>query len=239
MKIPEVEITEFTYRLKEDLGYISKVINSDQIKKFHCYLHKNNTFNRRYSVVFSSFNDLRVVSERLSQNIDESVVIERKIQEGGKIDQSLQEHCNSLSEQNQVDLKSLYLYSKIFCDDFVTLLIFMFDWRTIANRSITTLYTSLKKYEGDNGQVLRFIESCLGDIKQIGKFITDYRDDNVVHNQRKHKETVWFINEMDGRVRFDGGNRSSVTPQEVVFLISYFVQNSRDFILSEFGFVLE
>ena len=61
-----------------------------------------------------------------------------------------------------------------------------------------------------------------------------------MHNQQKHKEnTLWFVNEMDGRISFQGGERSSATPQEVAFLVSYFVQHSRDFILEEFGFTLE
>lgn len=225
MRLPRVEIIEFTRRVTDDLKTISEVMNSEIVKEAHPRLHKENVFNRRFSVALSSFGDFKVIAERLHRNIEEMIQ-----------DEKIGGNKHHLVSENQTDLKSLYVNAKIFSDDFATLLIFVFNLRGIGDRSITRLFSGLNNYQGDDQNIISFRERHLRPIKAIDTFVTQYRDDEIVHNQKKHKQTIWFVNGMDGNIQFIGGGRPSITPQEVAFLISEFVESARDHVMEDFGF---
>lgn len=222
--------TKFTYEIREVLNDFSKEVNSEKIKPYHPRIHKNNVLNKRFLGVYESFLDLESVTERLEEGIKQSIEIESKIQSQMEIDQELHKKSSRLTGQNKADLKTIYINSKIFLDDYVSLLRHIFNWRSVGDRSVTNFYNDLEKYNGDDRGVLAFKKICLKKLKAIDVYVTNYRDDEVVHNQKKHKsKTKWFLNNMNGEIMFFGGSRPSLTPQEILFVVVEFVDHSARF----------
>jgi len=60
--------------------------------------------------------------------------------------------------------------------------------------------------------------------------ITQYRDNFIIHNQTKHKETSWFINEMQGEIRFDNGKKPSITQKQLIYVLSEYIHSTISFI---------
>lgn len=231
--IPTVKPTKFIYEIEEALKHFSAELNSDIAKSNFPRLHKDNTFNRRFSGVLSTFTDVKSVAERMTDNIQASLSLESKIQKTKEIDQEQHRTASKITAQNQTDLRTLYINSKIFLDEYTNLLRFIFNWRGIGDKSITSFYNSIEKYNGQDKDILAFKESCLGKLKAVNVYITDYRDKKVVHNQQRHKQdTEWFVNNMNGEIRFVGGGRPSITPQELLFIVIEYVDTSSQFCIS-------
>jgi len=230
MRIPTVRPTKFIKEIEEVLKDFSEFLNSDDIKKSFPRLHKDNIFNRRFSAILDTFTDLKSVVERLEENIQESINIGRLTQSQEEIDQELYRKQDTLTRQNKADLRTMYVNSKIFLDEYTGLLAFIFNWRGISNSSVTKFYSSLAYYSGLEEDILAFKKVCLNRLKAINVYITEYRDDKVVHNHQKHKQqTEWFLNNMDGEIRLVGGNRPSITPQEILFIVVGYVDYSERF----------
>lgn len=225
--IPTVKPTKFTYEIEEILKHFSNELNSDLAKKSFLRLHKDNAFNKRFSGVLDTFADVKSVTERLTDNIQSSMKVEGQIQKKEQIEQGLHYQASKLTAQNKSDLRTLYVNSKIFLDHYTNLLRFIFNWRGIGDKSVTNFYNSLEKYNGNDESILTFRECCLNKLKAVDVYITNYRDKKVVHNQSKHKEvTEWFLNNMNGEIRFLGGGRPSITPQEILFIVVEYVDAS-------------
>lgn len=201
-------------------------------------IHRDNQFNRRLSAVLGSFSDIETLSTRLEKNINTVEEIERQIQKRitkedkeiiQKDGQKLRKEADKINKQNMVDFKALYAFAKVFLDDYTRLIRFIFNWRDIGDSSVTNFYKSLNEYNGEDQQVILFKEECFNRIKAADVFITQYRDDYIIHNQRKHKETSWFINEMQGDIRFVGG-RPSITPKQLIYVLSGYVCSVAAFI---------
>jgi len=209
----------------------SSVNDCNDIVRFHT----NNLFNRRFSAVLGSFSDLEHVGLRLERTILQYENIERDIRTRlqGKKEisddmQSLMRVANRLSGENQADFKSLYVFAKIFLDEYTALLAFVNNWRGISNGSVTKFYNSLSIYDGNDNDILRFKGECLNRLKAVDIFVTQYRDKYIVHDQTKHKETRWFISDMEGGVNFIGG-RPSITPRELMFVVCGYVSTTSVF----------
>lgn len=225
--IPSIKPTKFTFEIEEILKHFSNELNSDLAKENFPRLHKDNAFNKRFSGVLDTFTDVKSVTERLTENIQASMRIEGQIQKNKEIDQEQHRLGSKLTSQNKSDLRTLYVNSKIFLDHYTNLLRFIFNWRGIGDKSVTNFYNSLDKYNGTDEGILAFKECCLKKLKAVDVYITEYRDKKVVHNQGKHKETTeWFLNNMNGEIRFLGGGRPSITPQELLFIVVEYVDAS-------------
>lgn len=225
-----VKPTKFTYEIEEILKDFSYELNSEISKTNFPRLHDNNSFNRRFSAVLSNFSDVSSVTERLTENIQVSMNTERQLQKNEKVDKEVHLKSSKLTSQNQSDLKILYVNTKIFLDEYTSMLCWIFNWRSIENSSITKFYKSLEKYNGNDNSILSFKEKCFTKVKDVDDNITRYRDKKVVHNREKHKEpTVWFLNEMNGAIRFTGGNMQSLTPQEILFIAVEYIDCSSRF----------
>jgi hypothetical protein len=156
--------------------------------------------------------------------------IEGQIQKQKEIDQELHREASRLTAQNKTDLRTLYVNSKIFLDHYTNLIRFIFNWRGIGDKSVTNFYNSLDRYGGNDKSIIAFKNKCLKKLKAVDVFITEYRDKKVVHNQSKHKETTeCFLNNMNGEIRFLGGGRPSITPQEILFIVVEYVDASSNF----------
>jgi hypothetical protein len=227
MFIPSVKPTKFTFETEEILKHFSSELNSDYAKEHFPRLHKDNAFNKRFSGVLDTFADVKSVTERLTENIQASMKIEGQIQKQKDIDQELYKEASKLTAQNKTDLRTLYINSKIFLDHYTNLLRFIFNWRGIGDKSVTNFYNSLDKYNGSDESILTFKDQCIKKLKAVDVFITEYRDKKVVHSQSKHKETTeWFLNNMNGEIRFLGGGRPSITPQEILFIVVEYIDAS-------------
>jgi len=234
--LPPVKTTKFTDKTDDLLKKLSNRINIDKIKASFKRLHKENIFNIRFSGVLDAFSDFQTTAERLEKNIERSIKVGREIYseiyKEDEMDQELRRKAHNLTKQNKADLRHLYVNAKIFLDEYTGLLRFIFNWRDIGDRSITRFYNSLNKYNGSDKDILSFKESCIEKLKAIDVYITKYRDDKIIHNQQKHKqETEWFRNEMDGRIRFIGGDRPSLTSQEIAFVVMQYIECSQKFCL--------
>jgi len=207
-------------------------------------IHRDNEFNRRMSVVLSSFSDIETILLRLEKNILKCETIERGIQKRNNDEdkeiiqeegQILRREEEIINRENKVDLKALYIFTKIFLDDFTQLIRFIYNWRNIGDRSITQFYSSLKIYTGTDHQILLFKKECFEKIELINNFVTQYRDNGIIHNQSKHKQTTWFINDMRGGVKQvgvkkTGDKQSSVTPIELITMVREFLCLTTKFI---------
>lgn len=195
-------------------------------------VHRDNQFNRRFSAVLNSYTDFETIGLRLARNIVESQKLEHDIQvgmrESKEVSGPTHQEAFRLTKENQADFKSLYVFAKIFLDEYTTLLGFIYNWRGISNGSITSFYLALSNYEGNDGQVKKFIETCLNRLKAVDVFVTQYRDSFIVHDQTGHKETRWFLNDMSGGIRFLGG-RPSITPHELSFVVAKYVTDTSNF----------
>ena len=198
-------------------------------------LHRGNLFNRRFSAMLSSYDNFETVGSRLERTILQYQILERKIQYEmrDKRDipdelQPLMKEANRFGRENQADFKSLYIFAKIFLDEFTALFGFIHNWRGISSGSITSFYNSVTNYTGEDEKVLAFKSICLGRLKAADVFVTQYRDTHIVHDQTEHKETRWFLNDMRGGIRFIGG-RPSVTPIELVFVAAGYVADTIDY----------
>ena len=222
MKIPVIKPTKFTFEIREILDELSGFINSDEVKEALPRLHKDNEFNRRMGAVNSSFSDVEAITERMVGDIMTLIDEERK-----KSNLS-SKHISLL----KVDLRSLYVHIKILLDDYVKLLQFITPFRGIPNYSITAFFNKLNKYKGAEPAIIDFNSKCLEYLRGIDEHIREYRDISVVHNHNKHKQrTEWFVNGMNGEIRFSGGAKSSLTPQEVLFIAKQFIDRSAQFVM--------
>lgn len=207
-------------------------------------IHRDNEFNRRISVVLSSFSDMETISLRLENNILKCETIERSIQKRNNYEdkeviqedgQMLRRDKEAINRENKVDLKALYIFTKIFLDDFTQLIRFIYNWRNIGDRSITQFYSSLKIYIGADNQILLFKKECFEKIEVINNFVTQYRDNGIIHNQSKHKQTTWLVNDMRGGikqvgVKKTGDEQSSITPTELIIIVREFLYSATEFI---------
>lgn len=101
----------------------------------------------------------------------------------------------------------------------------------MSNESVTKFFHSLKKYKGSDSLADKFIKEYLGKLKAIDIFLTSYRDDFIVHAHLEDINGTWFINEMNGEIRFVHSHRPSVTPEELVFVAKNYIGLSSRFII--------
>lgn len=228
-------ISEELKEMNKNIKDLQSFVNT---KKAIKRIHKGNIFNRKFSAILTTFSDFETIAERLEENIINSEILEREIQRRNQIQdkekitiegQNLRKKSDKLTKQISVDFRSLYIFSKIFLDEYITLIRFLFDWRGIGEKSITNFYHDLDKYDNPDSQILLFKKTCLNRLKAINIFITGYRDEYIVHDRSKYKDTRWFLQEMQGDVRFLG-KRPSITPKEIVFVVGGYVLDTLNFI---------
>ena len=123
----------------EELERIEKAINTfsdyDKDKRIK-RIHNENRLNKNYSIILSSFADLKVLSVRLGENIENLVALEKKIRkmpayiavESGRYPEEVQiemRKSGKLQAEVKVDFKALYLFSKILIDQYTKFLHFI------------------------------------------------------------------------------------------------------------------
>lgn len=148
------ELGQQIQEVKKSLDLLSKTVNENK----DCErVHRGNSFNKNFSVILSSFEDVLVFAERLDLNTEKSVEVERIIQQRMKNEdrdritedtQNIFKTADKLTRTNQTDFKALYVFSKIFLDQYTKLLYFLFSWRGIANSSVTAFFSFFRWLSG-------------------------------------------------------------------------------------------
>lgn len=219
--------------IKKSLQELSMEINA--IKDLR--MHKNNSFNRAFSVVLSYFNDLETIYLRLERNILESLKLEREILKRNRfedkdiitdIGQELRRECSKFDNENKTDLKCLFIFSKIFLDKYSELLIFIFGWRGLKDESITSFLNSIKTYDKEDEIIESFKDNFIDIMEKINLQITEYRDKSIIHDKKSHKETIWFMKSMSSDISFHigGKNTGSINQYDIINLIEKYVVNT-------------
>jgi hypothetical protein len=231
--------------IKIALESLSKIANEN---KDFVRIHRDNIFNKNFSVVLSSLVDVSVLTERLDENIHKLIEIEKVIQQRNKKEdkdritedgQKLHKISDKLTRANQVDFKALYIFSKIFLDKFIKLFYLILSWRGVNNISITKFYHSLENYKGNDPLVVKFIDEYLKRFKAVDIFLTSYRDNYIVHAELNSISGTWFMNEMDGSIRFLHQNRPSPTPKDLIYVVKNCVILSSEFIINNWPKIME
>lgn len=208
-------------------------------------IHKDNIFNRRFSSVLATYSDFETIVKRLEENIKLAESLNRSIYETDKKEsglkiseegQRLRRDSDKINKYNLVDFKAAYIFAKIFLDEYTTLLKFLFDWRGIGDKSITSFYNALNKFDEPNETIIAFKKACLNRLRAVDVFITNYRDQFIVHDQSRHKGTRAFLIEMQGDIRLLG-TRPSITPRELVYVVNGYLSDSVDFIRNQTKFI--
>lgn len=204
-------------------------------------VHKNNEFNRRFSGTLDCFTDFYTIGMRLEKSIKKNIKLNRKIRERFdkedryKIDtkgQKLRRKERKMALENKVDFKSLYIFARIFLDEYTKLINFIFDW-SIKKDTIAGFYHMLLNYKGEKQSITTFKKECFKELKAIDIFITEYRNDYVVHQKNKHEVNNIFLQETNGDIRFIGG-RPSIVPSELVFIVNNLLKSTYSFIKNNF-----
>lgn len=212
-------------------------------------VHLDNRFNKLSSVISSFFEDMAVCGERLNLNIKESVKINREIQNsdnfkyGNTIDedgQKLRRLSNQVDRYNITDLKGLYIFAKIFLDQFIDILILSLDIEKrgvkfrnqYGNPSISKLFDFLDKYDGNEPNLIEFKEACLKSLNDVDVFITNYRDAHIVHAGLNNITQQWFMNNMDGNI-YIGTSKVSVSPDKLLQVVKNCIVETLNFAMKK------
>jgi hypothetical protein len=205
-------------------------------------IHKDDTFNKMYSVVLSSLVDVEILFLRLEKNLERISKTSKKIDGRNqkedreiisKEGQRLRKKIQKLQRECSVDFKAVYIFQKIFYDKHISLFRFLFNWRSVGNKSITNFYNDISSYEGDNEEIIFFKKKYLNRLRAIYIFITQYRDDYIIHEQNAHKDIPrWILFEYKDIRIF--GNRPSITINDMLFILLNYINDTTEFIKNRF-----
>lgn len=209
-------------------------------------IHKENMFNKGHSVILSSFDEIKTLSYRLGTNIKNWVEQERKVQKmpawqntkSGRYPDEVQvemKASDQLMKEVKIDFKALYLFSKIFLDQYVKFLHFVNPVYGIKSGTVEKFLNSLK--ESDN-EFYKQLSQELGETSdQILNKLTFYRSKKIEHTQILNEDT-WFLNDMRGGIAIQHIDRdskesiSTISPQELLSLVRDFSTKTSAFTLN-------
>jgi hypothetical protein len=210
-------------------------------------IHKDNMFNKGHSIILSSFDEIKILSNRLGENIEAWVNQESKIQKmpawqntkSGQYPDKVQvemKKADRLMKEVKVDFKALYLFSKIFLDKYAKFLHFINPAEGIRSGTVERFLNSL---EESSDPFYKDLKSSLGSTSnEIIEKLTFYRSKKIEHTQISN-EGMWFVNDMRGGIaihhvdRDNGEEVSTISPRELLNLLgdfsvitsSFFIKN--------------
>lgn len=209
-------------------------------------IHNDNMFNKGHSVILSSFDEIKTLSYRLGTNIKNWVEQERKVQKmpacqntkSGRYPDEVQvemKASDQLMKEVKIDFKALYLFSKIFLDQYVKFLHFVNPVDGIKSGTVEKFLNSLK--ESDN-EFYKQLSQEMGETSdQILNKLTFYRSKKIEHTQILNEDT-WFLNDMRGGIAIQHIDRdskesiSTISPQELLSLVRDFSTKTSAFTLN-------
>jgi len=221
-------ITEIENNLKS----FSEFDKSKEIPR----IHKDNMFNKGHSMIQSSFDEIKTLADRLGSNIETWVEQEHKVQgmpawqnpKSGRYPDEVQvemRKSDKLMKEVKVDFKALYLFSKLFLDQYVKFIHFVNPVGGIRSGTTEKFLNSVKE---SKNEFYKQLAKELGDTTdQILDKLIFYRSKKIEHVQILNEDT-WFMNDMRGGIaiqhvdRDNGENVSTISPQELLSLVKDF-----------------
>jgi len=209
-------------------------------------IHKENMFNKGHSMILSSFDEIKTLSSRLGINIEQWVDQERKVQrmpewqntKSGRYPDEVQtemRRSDQLMKEVRVDFKALYLFSKIFLDQYAKFLHFINPRDGIRSGTVEKFLNSMKE-SGDDFYT-QFLKDLGDTVDQVVNKLTFYRSKKIEHVQILNEDT-WFMNDMRGGIaiqhvdRNNGESISTITPQELLTLVLNFSKTASEFMIN-------
>jgi hypothetical protein len=206
-------------------------------------IHKKNMFNKGHSMILSSFDEIKTLSHRLGMNIGQWVEQEHKIQrmpewqntKSGRYPDEVQiemKKSDHLMKEVKVDFKALYLFSKIFLDQYAKFLNFINPKDGIRSGSVEKFLNSMK--ESNDEFYSQFLKELGLTADHIINKLTFYRSKKIEHVQILNEDT-WFMNDMQGGIaikhvdRDNGEGTSTITPKELLTLVLNFSKTAYEF----------
>jgi len=252
ISIPE-NLLELSQQMEDAIRKIESTI---QAHKDHP-IHTRNHFNRKFSILLSFMGDVQVIIQRLHEQAEEKRLVEREgkkhwphTKDGVLCDehQVLMQRSSTLLARNQVDLKSLYIFSKIFFDQYGEFMdyILQVERRGIVIRtkngkgdiSISSLHGSLERYSGDDEFLKHFKDAIYKRLHALYVYVVEYRNSHVMHSGLDLWSDTWTLSNPDGSTRFLTG-RSSSTPLELAFVIRNFLKDTSGYICGNINQILD
>jgi hypothetical protein len=135
----------------------------------------------------------------------------------------------------KVDFKALYLFSKIFLDQYAKLLHFINPVDGIRSGTIERFLNSTR--ESTDEFYIQFSKELRDTADHVLDKLIFYRDKKIEHAQILN-EDIWFTNDMRGGIaiqhvdRNNGESISTITPQELLNLVSNFSKTAVKFMIN-------
>lgn len=206
-------------------------------------IHNENMFNKGHSMILSSFDEIKTLTHRLGMNIVQWVEQERKVQrmpawqntKSGRYPDEVQTEMrksDQLMKEVKVDFKALYLFSKIFLDQYAKFLHFINPRDGIRSGTVEKFLNSMK--ESDDEFYTQFLKDFGDTADHMLNKLTFYRSKKIEHVQILNEDT-WFMNDMRGGIaiqhvdRNNGKSISTITPQELLTLVLNFSKTASEF----------
>lgn len=228
-------------QIEESLKSFSEFDKEKEIPR----IHKGNMFNKGHSMLLGSFDETKTLATRLGSNIEAWVEQERKVQrmpawqntESGQYPDDVQiemKKADQLMKEVKVDFRALYLFSKIFLDQYAKFLHFVNPVEGIRSGTIERFLNSLDETQDE---FYKDLTNTLGDTSgAVTEKLTFYRDKKIEHAPILNEDT-WFINNMRGGIaihhinRDNGENISTISPQELLNLVAAFSTVTSEFFI--------
>jgi hypothetical protein len=235
--------------IKELLNKLNDIASKD--KSFEI-IHRDNNYNKNFSILLSAYEDVYSFIKRLEKEIETLNEVEHIIQRRNrnrdsrvitKKGQRLRQISSELTKNIEADFKALYIFLKIFLDKYIQLLCFIKPVRNLKHNSITQFIKSLKEIPGGDNFVNEFKRLCTQELDEINKYLTFYRDKFIVHSTLNQNFTVWFINDMRGNVQFshvDGDKKNeinSLSPRELLLVSKNFIELSTNYFVDNWTLI--
>jgi len=224
--------------IKQLLNKLNDIASKDKALE---RIHRDNNYNKFFSILLSAYEDVDSFTKRLEKEIEALNKIEHVLQRRNrnrdsyiisKKGQKLRQTSSELTQNIEADFKALYIFLKIFFDKYIQLLCFIKPVRNLRHYSITQFTKSLKEIPDSDNFVNGFKRLCTQELDKIDRYLTFYRDKFIVHSTLNQNFTVWFINDMRGNVKFSHVNVdkkdeiNSLSPFELLVASKNFIELS-------------
>lgn len=230
-------------QLKQIIKDISNFDKENKISR----IHKDNMFNKGHSLILKSFSEIEFICNRLSLNIQNSIIQQRLIQNmptwknhvAGIYPEEVQielRKSDKLSKEIEVDFKVIYLFSVILLDQYVKFLHFINPADGIKSGTVEKFINTL-----DSDKFYKKLKLELGNnTDDILSKLSFYRNKKITHRQILNEDT-WFINDMRGGIKISHVDRKSgqsintINLHELLeILIIFFEKTSKYFLKNKY-----
>jgi len=235
----------FDILLNEIEGSVKSFSDFDKTREIP-RIHNDNMFNKGHSMILSSFDEIKTLAHRLGMNIKKLTEQDREVQrmpawqntKSGRYPDEVQiemKKSDQFMKEVKVDFKALYLFSKIFLDQYTKFIHFINPRDGIRSGTVEKFLNSMK--ESNDEFYIQFLNKFGDTVDDILNKLAFYRSKKIEHVQILNEDT-WFMNDMRGSIaiqhvdRNNGESVSTITPQELLTLVMNFSKTVSEFVIN-------